>query len=191
MDFSFYRRAGTFQKICERVLRKRLPWKLMKLMRKERFPEKSWKIWHLWPSWHNYFRGIWRIRSRLSLLCILLLRKLPRADISMATAIYYLVEAGWGFLMDRYGSKKQRRPLAWCYKGKTFLGIRFDWSGWRSDVAAISTTMTKEGEKFVVNGSKTFISGVREATEYGGGYVTVVKTSPNLRTKACHFATFR
>ena len=35
----------------------------------------------------------------------------------------------------------------------------------------------------MVNGSKTFISGVREATKYGGGYVTVVKTSPELAHK--------
>ncbi len=31
--------------------------------------------------------------------------EIARADISMATAVYYLVEAGWGFLMERYGDK--------------------------------------------------------------------------------------
>ena len=110
--------------------------------------------------------------------------EIARADISMATAVYYLVEAGWGFLMNRYGSKKAKEEiLSNVTKGKTFLGIASTEAAGGSDVAAIATTMTKEGERLVVNGSKTFISGVREATKYGGGYVTVVKTSPELAHK--------
>ena len=110
--------------------------------------------------------------------------EIARADISMATAVYYLVEAGWGFLINRYGKKKQKKILLPdVTKGKTFLGIASTEAAGGSDVAALSTTMTKEGEKLVVNGSKTFISGVREAAKYGGGYVTVVKTSPELAHK--------
>ena len=110
--------------------------------------------------------------------------EIARADISMATAVYYLVEAGWGFLMNRYGSKKAKEEiLSNVTKGKTFLGIASTEAAGGSDVAAIATTMTKEGERLVVNGSKTFISGVREAAKYGGGYVTVVKTSPELAHK--------
>ena len=110
--------------------------------------------------------------------------EIARADISMATAVYYLVEAGWGFLINRYGSKKAKEEiLPDVTRGKTFLGIASTEAAGGSDVAAISTMMTKEGEKLVVNGSKTFISGVREATKYGGGYVTVVKTRPELARK--------
>ena len=110
--------------------------------------------------------------------------EIARADISMATAVYYLVEAGWGFLMNRYGSQKAKEEiLSNVTKGKTFLGIASTEAAGGSDVAAIATTMTKEGERLVVNGAKTFISGVREATKYGGGYVTVVKTSPELAHK--------
>ncbi|MFN3532117.1 MAG: acyl-CoA dehydrogenase family protein [Candidatus Brocadia sp.] len=110
--------------------------------------------------------------------------EIARADISMATAVYYLVEAGWGFLMNRYGSKKAKEELLPdVAKGKTFLGIASTEAAGGSDVASISTTMEKKGEKLVVNGSKTFISGVREATKYGGGYVTIVKTSPELAHK--------
>jgi len=110
--------------------------------------------------------------------------EIARADISMATAVYYLVEAGWGFLMNRYGSKKAKEELLPdVTKGKTFLGIASTEAAGGSDVVSISTTMKKEGEKLVVNGAKTFISGVREATKYGGGYVIVVKTSPELAHK--------
>ena len=74
--------------------------------------------------------------------------EIARADISMATAVYYLVEAGWGFLMDRYGSKKAKEDiLSDVTKGKTFLGIASTEAAGGSDVAAISTTMTKRGRK--------------------------------------------
>ncbi len=110
--------------------------------------------------------------------------EIARADISMATAVYYLVEAGWGFLMDRYGSKKAKEEiLPDVSKGKKFLGIASTEAGGGSDIASISTTMEKRDEKLVVNGAKTFISGVREATKYGGGYVTIVKTNPELKHK--------
>ena len=50
-------------------------------------------------------------------------------------------------------------------------------------MSSISTTLEKRDGKLIVNGAKTFISGVREATRYGGGYVTIVKTSPELKHK--------
>lgn len=43
--------------------------------------------------------------------------------------------------------------------------------------------MEKKGDKFKINGEKTYISGVRETLKYGGGFVTVVKTEPKLRHK--------
>ncbi len=110
--------------------------------------------------------------------------EIARADISMATAVYYLVEAGWGFLMDRYGSKEAKEEiLPDVTKGKKFLGIASTEAGGGSDIASISTIMEKRDGKLAVKGAKTFISGVREAAKYGGGYVTIVKTSPELKHK--------
>jgi acyl-CoA dehydrogenase len=110
--------------------------------------------------------------------------EIARADISMATAVYYLVEAGWGFLMDRYGDKKAKEEiLPDVTKGKKFLGIASTEAGGGSDIASISTIMEKRDGKLVVNGAKTFISGVREAAKFGGGYVTIVKTNPKLGHK--------
>ncbi len=110
--------------------------------------------------------------------------EIARADISMAAAVYYLVEAGWGFLMERYASERAKEEiLPDVTKGKKFLGIASTEASGGSDIAAISTTMKKRDEKLVINGAKTFISGVREAAKYGGGYVTVVKTNPELGHK--------
>ena len=110
--------------------------------------------------------------------------EIARADLSMATAVYYLVEASWGFLMDRYGNKKAKEELLPdVTKGKTFLGIASTEAAGGSDIASISTSMRKDDDTLVVNGAKSFISGVREAAKHGGGYVTIVKTSPELAHK--------
>lgn len=49
--------------------------------------------------------------------------EIARADISMATAVFYLVEAGWSFLFDKYGNQKAKEeilPRVTC--GDAFLG---------------------------------------------------------------------
>lgn len=110
--------------------------------------------------------------------------EIARADMSMSTAVYYLVEAGWGFLMERYASKRAKEEiLPQVTKGEKFLGIASTEASGGSDITSISTIMKKRDEKLIVKGAKTFISGVREAAQFGGGYVTVVKTSPELAHK--------
>jgi acyl-CoA dehydrogenase len=103
--------------------------------------------------------------------------EIARAEMSMATAVYFLVEAGWGFLMDRYGTKRAREELLPdVVKGKSFLGIASTEATGGSDIASASTSLEKKDNVFVMNGSKSYISGVREAAQYGGGFVTVTRT---------------
>lgn len=105
--------------------------------------------------------------------------EIARADLSMAAAVYFLVEAGWGFIFDKYanpGTKQEILPDV--IRGKAFLGIASTEASGGSDIASLSTSMRREGENLVVNGSKAYISGVREAASYGGGFVTIVKTDP-------------
>jgi len=110
--------------------------------------------------------------------------EIARADVSMATAVYYLVGAGWGFLLERYGTKTAKEEiLPGVVRGETFLGIASTEATGGSDIASITTTMEKRGETLVVNGAKAYISGVREAALYGGGFVTIVKTDPSLAHK--------
>ena len=102
----------------------------------------------------------------------------------MATAVYYLVESGWGFLMERYATERAKEEiLTDVVKGRTFLGIASTEASGGSDIASISTRLERKDGKLLVNGAKTFISGVREAAKYGGGYVTIVKTQPELKHK--------
>jgi acyl-CoA dehydrogenase len=114
--------------------------------------------------------------------------EIARADISMATAVYYLVEAGWGYLFEKYGTEEAKREiLPGVTKGDTFLGIASTEATGGSDIASTSTLMEKRNGKLILNGTKSYISGVREAAKYGGGYVTIVKTDPGLRYKGLSF----
>ncbi len=106
------------------------------------------------------------------------------ADTSMSVAVYYLVEAGWGFLLERYATEKTKEEiLPYVTTGRTFLGIASTEASGGSDIASTSTSMVKKNGKLLINGAKTYISGVREAARYGGGFVTVVKTDASAGHK--------
>ena len=52
-----------------------------------------------------------------------------------------------------------------------------------TDFTAITTTAKKSDGKYVVNGEKICLSCVPEAMKFGGGYITSVKTRPELGSK--------
>ncbi|HKZ17946.1 MAG TPA: acyl-CoA dehydrogenase family protein [Geobacteraceae bacterium] len=110
--------------------------------------------------------------------------EIARAEISMALAVCFVVEAGWGFILDRYGNARLKgEVLPDVVKGRSFLCIASTEASGGSDIASTSTTLMKKNGKLVVNGAKSYISGVKEAARYGGGYVTIVKTDPELAHK--------
>jgi acyl-CoA dehydrogenase len=107
----------------------------------------------------------------------LVAEEIARAENSMAAAVYFVVEAGWGFLLNRYGSDRAKQEiLPDMVKGKTFLGIASTEASGGSDIGSTSTTMTRKNGNFELTGAKAYISGVREAGRYGGGYVTIVRS---------------
>ena len=78
----------------------------------------------------------------------------------------YLMKHGSDFIKEKY--------LAKAISGDAICSIAISEPNAGSDVANISTTAVREGDHYIVNGSKTFItSGV-----YGDVLVTVVKTKP-------------
>jgi len=110
--------------------------------------------------------------------------EIARADMSMAAAVYYLVGAGWGFIIDRYaGIELKKEVLPEVVKGKSFLGIASTEAKGGSDISALATTLDMQGETLLLDGSKAYISGVREAYQNGGGFVTIAKTAPQLAHK--------
>ncbi len=99
-----------------------------------------------------------------------------RGDFSMATAVFFLLEAGWGYILSRHGTEEAKREVlpAVC-SGKAFLGIATTEPTGGSDLAGMHTTARRDGEAFVVHGEKSFISGVEEAKDLGGGHLTLAR----------------
>jgi acyl-CoA dehydrogenase len=52
-----------------------------------------------------------------------------------------------------------------------------------TDFTAITTTAKKTDGEYIVNGEKICLTGVPEVVKYGGGYITTVKTRPELGSK--------
>lgn len=94
-----------------------------------------------------------------------------------AAAGLMAVETGWGYTINRYCSETVREKyLKPAIKGEKFVGIATTEAGGGSDVAAFKSTAKKEGDEWVINGEKTFISGTEECKLWGGGYWVNVRT---------------
>ncbi len=105
--------------------------------------------------------------------------ELGYADVSIALPVLWLVESSWGYVVDRYCSEQVRKEVIHkAIKGDAFIGIASTESGGGSDVAAFKSTARREGNDWILNGEKMYISGTEEAKKLGGGYFVVARTSP-------------
>jgi acyl-CoA dehydrogenase len=103
--------------------------------------------------------------------------EIGRGDFSMATAVFFLLEAGWGHVLARHGTEAARLEiLPPVCAGTAFLGIATTEPTGGSDLAAMRTTSRRDGEAFVLRGEKAFVSGVEEAKDLGGGHLTLSRT---------------
>lgn len=107
--------------------------------------------------------------------------ELGRADISLAVPVLYLVESAWGFIFYQYGSEELKEAyLPQVTRGERFLGIATTEPEGGSDIlGGCRTKAQKDGEHWVVNGEKTYISGVRESLEWGGIHLLLARTEPD------------
>ena len=105
--------------------------------------------------------------------------ELGYADVSIAVPVLWLVESSWGFVVDRYCTEQVRSEVVRkAVKGEAFIGIASTESGGGSDVAAFKSTARREGNDWILNGEKMYISGTEEAKKLGGGYFVIARTSP-------------
>ena len=113
--------------------------------------------------------------------------ELARADISCAIPTFFLVEATWGFIFDKYGSEATKQEiLPLVTEGKAYLGIAVTEPDSGSDIANMKTRAHRTEMGYEVTGKKTYISGVREVIDQmpgGGGHLTLVKTDPGKGTR--------
>ena len=82
--------------------------------------------------------------------------------------------------IERLGSEElKRRWLPGCASGEVILAIAMSEPGAGSDLKAIRTTARREGDEYVINGAKTFISNGLNCDLV----VVVAKTDPALGAK--------
>jgi acyl-CoA dehydrogenase len=105
--------------------------------------------------------------------------ELGYADVSIALPVLWLVESSWGYVVDRYCSETVRDAvIRKAIKGNAFIGIGSTEAGGGSDVAGFKSTAKKQGNDWILNGEKTYISGTEEAKRLGGGYFVIARSSP-------------
>ncbi|MBN2335306.1 acyl-CoA/acyl-ACP dehydrogenase [Candidatus Bathyarchaeota archaeon] len=93
------------------------------------------------------------------------------ADISVASAVFYLVQASWGYVINRLASDVVKENyIKRATRGDGFIGIGVTEPGGGSDVAGFKTNLKPDGSGWLVNGEKCYISGTAEAAEMDGGY---------------------
>jgi acyl-CoA dehydrogenase len=74
-----------------------------------------------------------------------------------------------------YGSEEQKRKhVPAAIRGELILGIAMTEPGTGSDLAAVQTTARRDGDQYVINGSKMFISN----GQIGDLFIVVAKTDP-------------
>ncbi|MEB3845000.1 MAG: acyl-CoA/acyl-ACP dehydrogenase [Desulfurococcales archaeon] len=108
-------------------------------------------------------------------------------DPSVAVAVYTLLNNAWPFILSLYGTDEAKQTiLPLVGNGRGFFGIASTEPHGGSDVAGTRTRAERRGDKYVVNGEKIFISGVREVMEQlelGGWYLITRTGTPESRHK--------
>ena len=110
---------------------------------------------------------------------VLAIEELAYHDPAVAIAVYVLLNNGWPYLLELYGSEDVKSEvLPKVAKGKYFFGIASTEAHGGSDVAGIKTYADNRDGKWYITGEKIYISGVREVLEQldGGGWLLVSKT---------------
>ena len=183
MDFSFSEEERIFQENLREFLSKELR-PMMRRIDSEGIPHEFVKkaaSLGIWAMPVSQEVGGQRASFVLSSIAA---EEIARADFSMATAVLFLLESGWGYVLDKYGSKELREEvLPRVTSGDWFLGIASTEPTGGSDVSSIKTGAVKRGKEYVMNGQKIYISGVLEAKEWGGGHLTLAKTKQEVGHK--------
>jgi acyl-CoA dehydrogenase len=129
---------------------------------------------HRWREQGSVDREVWRKAGAAGFLCPWLEEAHggPGGDFLMSVIIMeelaYAYESGFAMALHSdvvvpylhaFGTpEQQRRWLPGCASGELVTAIAMTEPGTGSDLAAIATTAVREGDDYVINGAKTFIS---------------------------------
>lgn len=118
--------------------------------------------------------------------CGIVGEELSRVDPTGSTCVYYLVPASWSRSLIYYGTEEAKQELLpKMVTGELFCGIATTEADTGSDLGNMITTIKPTDDGYVVNGAKNYISGVREASTYGGGHITLARQDMDKGVRGC------
>jgi acyl-CoA dehydrogenase len=188
MDFDLTEDEELFRKTVEEFCEKKLRPRTREIDTKEEIPQDVLKgmadLGLLGVTIPEEYGGPGGSLTMATLAAI----EIGKGDISMATAVFYLLEAGWSLILAKYGTDEVKSEvLPKVAKGEAFMGIATTEPGGGSDIANVKTTAKSNGDNYVINGEKAFISGVKESLRMGGGHLTITRTKPELGHRGMSF----
>ncbi|MEU2286792.1 acyl-CoA dehydrogenase family protein [Streptomyces sp. NPDC013178] len=105
----------------------------------------------------------------------LIFEELARGWMGLASLVY--TTSSGGYLIDAFGTDEQkRRFLPDMVAGKRMSGIALTEPSTGSDLKQIKLTAQRDGDNYILNGTKVFITHARHANPL----VTLVKTDPTI-----------
>jgi acyl-CoA dehydrogenase len=116
---------------------------------------------------------------------VLVAEALCRGDSSLGTC---LSMAGYGAnLMLRHGSEAQKATwLPMVAEGKVLSSMALTEPGIGNDLAVSTTSALKQGDQWVINGTKTFVINGGPLSKF---YIVLCRTDPNASSPASAFST--
>ncbi|MGW4479974.1 acyl-CoA dehydrogenase family protein [Rhodococcus triatomae] len=148
-----------------------------------------------WDAQHHIDRSVWLKAGRLGLLCCSIPEEYGGGggtfahDLAVLDAQGYAGDLAFGigvhsgivphYILE-YGTEEQKKAwLPGMATGETLGAIGMTEPGAGSDLKAIKTTALRDGDEYVINGSKTFITNGSSADVI----VMAVKTDPKAGAK--------
>ena len=103
----------------------------------------------------------------------------------MSLPVYTLLTIGWGgyFLNVAASKELKQEVLPKIASGEWPWGINVTEPGGGSDVAAVKCQAIRNGDKYILNGEKAYISLTNESQTKGGGHSSLMVTDPSKGIK--------
>jgi acyl-CoA dehydrogenase len=115
---------------------------------------------------------------------IIAVEEMSRGDPSAFACLPVWYGASCARLISVYGNAELKEEvLPKVTKEGWITPLHSTEPGCGTDFTAITTTAKKTGTEYIVNGEKICLTGVPEAVKFNGGFITSVKTRPELGSK--------
>lgn len=110
--------------------------------------------------------------------------EIARADPTASIPVLFLVDNAWSYLISKYGTDEMKNEiLPRVVRGQAIIGIASTEPNFGSDISSMTSYAIRDDKGYSITGEKSYISLVRDISEIGGGFVTVLKTKRDAGTR--------